>query len=454
MTFHLKSQKLCLGQITDQYADVYLHIEENGVHSMFKANKVILAFHSPYFHRIFQSRANIQTIDVAFVGIKPILLRGALKMMYGQNTEFSVNLVDRFSALLNLLELDFEKCTGYVGQESSSTQKRIKFGPTVSKECDAKENQVNNETSENESCVKDMYELQEHTPLKSSMVDITTPITFSTVASTSLSVISTGPSGTTPASSITTTTPSVTMAVTKTSITRPSEQTITKPRADKMSETPITFCTVTPTSLSVTSSGTSGMTTGSPLTASTPSVTMALTKTHITRPSGPTMTKPKADKRNETVVNPVTETSESGLAEELTNIDFSIGVSSIGHHKDYACCHCGKTVVSLVQAKLHFIDAHQNCEEEKETISEIMKYKKVAIKEIQELQETIHKGANKTLANSQLRSIIENLRKHEDTLKKLTEKNLPPNLIRKRSDIIKSFHDIITKVEQLIDCDM
>ena len=138
----------------------------------------------------------------------------------------------------------------------------------------------------------------------------------------------------------------------------------------------------------------------------------------------------------------------------MTKIDFNIGVSSVGHHKDYVCCHCGNAVVSLVQAKLHFIDNHQNCDKEKEALSEIMKYKKVAIKEIQEVQENIHKGANKTLANSQLRNIIENLRKHENTLNKLTEKNLPPNLMRKRSDIIKSFNDIITKVETFIDSEI
>ena len=388
MTFRLNGQKLCLGQITDQYADVYLHIEENGVHSILKANKVVLAFYSPYFHRIFQSRANIQTMDVAFVGIAPVLLSGALKMMYGQNTEISENLVDRFSSLLNLLELDFEKCGGYFGVELSNNQKRIKLGLTISNvsvECNAKENPIDIETSQNESSLEDMLQVQEHTPMKSSMVDISTPITVSTVASTSLPVIFTAPSG--------------------------------------MASAPTIIAT-------------------------TPSATMAVTKTH--RRSSPTVA--KADKMSETVCN--SETSESGLAEELTKIDFNIGVSSVGHHKDYVCCHCGNAVVSLVQAKLHFIDNHQNCDKEKEALSEIMKYKKVAIKEIQEVQENILKGANKTLANSQLRNIIENLRKHENTLNKLTEKNLPPNLMRKRSDIIKSFNDIITKVETFIDCEI
>lgn len=394
MTFHLKSQKMCLGQISDQYADVYLHIEENGVHSILKANKVILAFHSPYFHRIFQSRANIQTMDLAFVGIKPVLLRGALKMMYGQNTEVADNLVERFSALLNLLEVDFEKSSGYFGLESSTAQKRIKLGPTISNlpdEHNRQENKIADETSENESCVTDMSQLQEQPLMMSSKVDITTPIISATFASTSLPIPSNAPSKIAPASTIR---------------------------------------------------------------ATTPSVTMAPTKTPITRSPGPPIAMPKADNMIETALIPLTETSESGLEEELKIIDFNIGVSSIGHHKDYVCCHCGKAVVSLVQAKLHYMDAHQNCDIEKETISEIMKYKKVAIKEIQELQECLHKGANKTLANSELRNIIENLRKHEDTLNKLSEKNMPPNLIRKRSDIIKSFTDIIAKVEQLINGEM
>ena len=407
MTFHLNSQNLCLGQITDQYADVYLHVEENGIHSIIKANKVILAFHSPYFHRIFQSRANIQTVDVAFVGIKPFLLREALKMMYGQNIEVSEILVDRFLALLNLLEIDFEKRVGYLGVESSKNQKKIKLGqnmPNVSTKCTAEESSIENENDLKESAVEDMSHVQKHSPTKSSLVNISTPMTFSvpTVASSS-----TSPSVTSTTSSVTTTGPSIT------------------------STTP-SVITTTPASLS----------------------NMNVTINPMTTPS---ISKPRianADKRSETVPDNLTETSESGLSEELNKIDFNIGVSAAGHHKDYVCCHCSIVVKSLVQAKIHFVDNHQNCDEEKETISEIMKYKKVAIKEIQEVQKDIHNGANKILATSQLTNIIENLRKHEDTLNKLKEKNLPPNLMRKRSDIIKSFNDIIIKVETFIDSEI
>ena len=69
MKFQLNNKALTLGQVANEYADVYLHIEENKTFSILKANKVILALHSPYFHRLFQSCENVQTFHMVFLGV-------------------------------------------------------------------------------------------------------------------------------------------------------------------------------------------------------------------------------------------------------------------------------------------------------------------------------------------------------------------------------------------------
>ena len=109
-----------------------------------------------------------------------------------------------------------------------------------------------------------------------------------------------------------------------------------------------------------------------------------------------------------------TETSESGLFEELDNIDFRLRVSSTGHHKDYICCHCSRYVKSLIQAKLHFVENHQNSDAEKKTI---MKLKMTALDHFEKIKEVVEKGGNYILAMSQLRTIVDNLHTNEETLK-------------------------------------
>ena len=80
MTFYLKEKKIPLGSITDQYADFYLHVadEEDGL-SIIKANKVILASQSKYFHRIFQSCENIQIFHMGLLGFPIDIIQCAIK---------------------------------------------------------------------------------------------------------------------------------------------------------------------------------------------------------------------------------------------------------------------------------------------------------------------------------------------------------------------------------------
>ena len=80
MIFQLKRQHLSL-DFASQYADVFLHLDgKKEANSVIKANKVVLAFHSKYFHRLFQSRENMQAVDLCFVELKGATVHNAKQM--------------------------------------------------------------------------------------------------------------------------------------------------------------------------------------------------------------------------------------------------------------------------------------------------------------------------------------------------------------------------------------
>ena len=125
MKLQLTNRNTLLGAITDQYADVFIHIEDRTKQpSCIKSNKVILAFHSPYFHRIFQSRENIQAVDFNFAGIHPSIINNAIKLMYGDCVDVLEKHFQRFSAFLKFLEIDFEVNTN----SETQTKKVIHAG--------------------------------------------------------------------------------------------------------------------------------------------------------------------------------------------------------------------------------------------------------------------------------------------------------------------------------------
>ena len=110
MKFLLNNKHFSLGTITNHYADVMLHVEEqkNLPHSIIKANKVLLAYHSPYFHRMFQSCETTQTFHMGFMGVSNYNVRDAVSMIYGESVHILEKNVNRFSAFLKLLEIDYE----------------------------------------------------------------------------------------------------------------------------------------------------------------------------------------------------------------------------------------------------------------------------------------------------------------------------------------------------------
>ena len=63
MKFTLQNKYPTLGSLAEDYSDVELHFEDNVNGEKFftskKANKVILAMYSPYFHRLFKSSKEV-----------------------------------------------------------------------------------------------------------------------------------------------------------------------------------------------------------------------------------------------------------------------------------------------------------------------------------------------------------------------------------------------------------
>ena len=110
MEFKLTEKKLPLGPVANQYADVHFHIEdrEEKTFSTLKANKVILALHSPYFHRLFQSSEKSETFHVCLAGVANHAIHDAVKLMYGEQLTMQEKHVKRFSAFLKSIEIEVE----------------------------------------------------------------------------------------------------------------------------------------------------------------------------------------------------------------------------------------------------------------------------------------------------------------------------------------------------------
>ena len=102
MKFKVNSKSLTLGQFAKDYADVSLYIEEKDVFSILKANKVILALHSPYFHKLFQSSKDIQNFHIGFMGVSNFAIRDAIRLIYGENISIMGKNVGRFSQFFEI----------------------------------------------------------------------------------------------------------------------------------------------------------------------------------------------------------------------------------------------------------------------------------------------------------------------------------------------------------------
>ena len=97
----------------EDYGDVELHFEEiregKKVFSTKKANKVVLALYSPYFHRLFQSSKGISVFHICFVGVNNYNIVDVINLIYGHSISIPKKNVSRFENLLQKLEIDYEK---------------------------------------------------------------------------------------------------------------------------------------------------------------------------------------------------------------------------------------------------------------------------------------------------------------------------------------------------------
>lgn len=339
-----KKTKLTQGDITEQYADAYLHLKEQGNSSVIKANKVILAFHSPYFHRIFQSRDNIQSVDFAFVGIGADVVKKTISMMYGSSLTVSKNELAKFKMFFNMLEMDFG-----VSEDDANPMPTVKQPSTVG---------------------GDLAKEDEYNEMQSPPHELSPPRKKKAMATTPTTSVEKNPPVATKHSPV----PSAIVAgqQTKQSHSKPSQTQTDKIPSDTSNETsqseetkPSKVCKIT--------SGHSGQ------------------SWYTTRGGAPGF------------IDNWTETTEDGLEDRLAEINFKLGLTPKGHHKDYVCCNCYKVVQAFSLAFSHFEEVHKNCDEEISLLRAAMKYQKDAVQDIGKLQTQIADGCIKELADNQLR---------------------------------------------------
>jgi hypothetical protein len=107
MKFELRNPFSSSGPISDKYADVCLHVGDK--EKRIKAHKLILAYHSPYFDRIFQCSGNIPIIHVCFPAVHPETVENAIKLMYGNSINVLSKYSKKFSEFLRSLEVNYDK---------------------------------------------------------------------------------------------------------------------------------------------------------------------------------------------------------------------------------------------------------------------------------------------------------------------------------------------------------
>ena len=112
MKFTLQNKYPTLGSLVEDYSDVELHFEDciNGekFFTSKKANKVILAMYSPYFHRLFKSSKGVSVFHVCFTGVDKHNVMNVLKLMYGGSIILEKKHITRFENFLKMLGIEYD----------------------------------------------------------------------------------------------------------------------------------------------------------------------------------------------------------------------------------------------------------------------------------------------------------------------------------------------------------
>ena len=126
MACKLQSNNISFDNCDDDFADVYFHVEDKKTFCTVKANKVILALHSKYLLKLFQSVGKSETIHLHYKGVSKQTVKFALKVMYGEIVEIpNEGDLNRVVSFLKLLEIDFERTDGREGP----VQKQRRISP-------------------------------------------------------------------------------------------------------------------------------------------------------------------------------------------------------------------------------------------------------------------------------------------------------------------------------------
>lgn len=108
MEFKLSKKFSADSSTSEKYADVLIHVADKKTVKRFKAHKMILAQHSPYFDRIFEFTENSPLIHICFA-THPANVENAMKLMYGNPIEIPEKYSKKFGEFLALLELKYSK---------------------------------------------------------------------------------------------------------------------------------------------------------------------------------------------------------------------------------------------------------------------------------------------------------------------------------------------------------
>ena len=296
------------GSISDEYADVNIHVRDgDNQNIVIKANKVVLAFHSKYFHEVLKHRATSACVDFAFVGVQATVIQRTIDIMYGSKESISVKECRKFKEFFKLLQVDF-------AEESEDERISLKRG---------------------------------------NMEDF-----------------SDGPGG----------------------------------KTAKLKEVP-------------------------------------------SQVGGSCYTRRSGAPAN---IDNWTETSETDLDINLSNIGFILNKTPVGQHNKYACTNCNFICTSIQEASSHQEAVHLECDTEIGIMKQAMEYRQNAMKEELELKDKISSGCNAELAVNELKTLSENLQFHIEKVRSLDTNNLTTALRNKRRNLDKLLTDSVTDLDQFI----
>ena len=91
-------------EVLREYTDVYFHCEDN---SVIEGHMAILAPLSPFCHRFFRSRKNMQIVDMFFPQIRHSVVESALKLLYQKHVNVQKCDAKRVSSFLNMLQVKY-----------------------------------------------------------------------------------------------------------------------------------------------------------------------------------------------------------------------------------------------------------------------------------------------------------------------------------------------------------